>query len=124
MGLMAETLTIKTHTVRTNITKVTGTITLTTRRDLRTMFYKHLKVTKPEEAGDRFRNPDPVMTEAIINIGSQRMLTPTVMEDFAIWQEALDYGQIGQLEGSVVNREEGQRFVDVLRSKMLGVDLQ
>ena len=121
---MAETLTIKTHTVRTNITKVTRMITLTTRRDLRTMFYKHLKVTKPEEAGDRFGNPDPVMTEAIINIGSQRMLTPTVMEDFAIWREVLDYGQIGQLEGSVVNREEGQWFVDVLQSKMLGVDLQ
>ena len=87
---MAETLTIKAHTVRTNITKVTGTITLTTRRDLRTMFYKDLKLTKTEEAGDWFRNPDAVMTETIINIWGQRMLAPTVMKDFAIWREALD----------------------------------
>ena len=89
-GLVAETLTIKAHTVRTNITKVTGTITLTTRRDLRTMFYKDLKLTKTEEAGDWFRNPDAVMTETIINIWGQRMLAPTVMKDFAIWREALD----------------------------------
>ena len=84
-GLVAETLTIKGHVVSTNITKVARTITLTTRRYLRTMFYKDLKFTKPEEAGDPFRNPDPVMMEAIINIESQRMLTPTVMEDLAIW---------------------------------------
>ena len=81
---MAETLTIKTHTVRTSITKVTGTITLTTRRDLATMFYKHLKLTKPEEAGDRFGNPDALMPEAIINIWGQRMLATTIMKDFAI----------------------------------------
>ena len=99
-------------------------ITLTTHRYLTTMFYKDLKFTKPEEAGDRYRNPDPVMTKAIINIGSQQVLTSTVMEDLSIWREALDYGQIGQLEGSVVNCEEGQQFVDVLQSKMLGVDLQ
>ena len=73
MGLVAETLTIETHTVRTNITKVTGTITLTTCRDLTTMFYKHLKLTKPEEAGDRFRNPSAVMPETIINIWAQKM---------------------------------------------------
>ena len=51
---MAETLTIKTYTVRTNITKVTGMITLTTRRDLTVMFYKDLNLPKLEEAGDRF----------------------------------------------------------------------
>ena len=70
---MAETLTIKTHTVRTDITKVTWTITFTTCRDLTTMFYKHLKLTKPEEAGDRFRNPSAVMPETIINIWAQKM---------------------------------------------------
>ena len=74
-----------------------------------------------EEAGDRFRNPDAVMTETIINIWGQRMLAPTVVKNFAIRRKALYYGQIGQLEGSVVNREEGQRFVDVLQSKMLGI---
>ena len=74
-----------------------------------------------EEAGDRFRNPDAVMTETIINIWGQRMLAPMVVKNFAIRRKALYYGQIRQLEGSVVNREEGQRFVDVLQSKMLGI---
>ena len=40
--------------IRTHVTKMTGTITLTTRRDLRIMFNKDLKFTKTEEAGDRF----------------------------------------------------------------------
>ena len=76
---MAETLTIKAHTIRTRVTKMTGTITLTTRRDLRIMFNKDLKFTKTEEAGDRFRDPDPIVTEAVVNIWSQEMFTPTVM---------------------------------------------
>ena len=49
------------------------------------------------------------------------MLAPTVVKNFAIRRKALYYGQIGQLEGSIVNREEGQPFVDVLQSKMLGI---
>ena len=53
-GLVAETLTIKAHTIRTHVTKMIGTITLTTRRDLRIMFNKDLKFIKTEEAGDRF----------------------------------------------------------------------
>ena len=53
-GLVAETLTIKAHRIRTHVTKMTGTITLATRRDLRIMFNKDLKFIKTEEAGDRF----------------------------------------------------------------------
>ena len=83
-GLVAETLTIKTNTVGTDITKVTGTITFTTRRNLTTMLYKHLELTKPEEAGDRFRNPYAVMSETIVDIWGQRMLAPTVVQNFAI----------------------------------------
>ena len=79
MGLMAETLTIKAHTIRTHVTKMTGTITFTTRWDLRIMFNKDLKFTKTEEAGDWFRDPDPIVTKAVVNIWSQGMFTPTVM---------------------------------------------
>ena len=104
---MAETLTIKTCTVRTNITKVTRMITLTTRRDLTTMLYKHLKLTKSEEAGDRFRNPYAVMPETIVDIWGQRMLAPAVVQYFAIRRKALYYCQIGELERSVVDRQEG-----------------
>ena len=78
-GLMAETLTIKAHTIRTHVTKMTGTITFTTCWDLRIMFKKDLKFTKTEEAGDWFRDPDPIVTEAVVNIWSQGMFTPTVM---------------------------------------------
>ena len=78
-GLVAETLTIKTDTVGTNITEVTGTITLTTRRYLTTMLYKHLELTKPEEAGDRFRNAYTIMSKAIVDIWGQRMLAPTIV---------------------------------------------
>ena len=70
-GLVAETLTIKTDTVGTNITEVTRTITFTTCRDLTTMLYKHLELTKPEEAGDRFRNSYTVMSETIIDVRGQ-----------------------------------------------------
>ena len=45
-GLMAETLTIKAHTIRAHVTKMTGTITFTTCWDLRIMFKKDLKFTK------------------------------------------------------------------------------
>ena len=88
------------------------------------MFYKDLKFTKTEEAGDRFRDPDPVVTEAVVNIWSQRMFTPTVMKDFTVWREAFNDGEVRKFEGSVVNCEKGQRFVHVLKSKMLGVYLQ
>ena len=105
-GLVAETLTIKTDTVGTNITEVTRTITFTTCRDLTTMLYKHLELTKPEEAGDRFRNPYAIMPKTIVDIWGQRMLAPTVVQNFAIRCKTFNYGQIGQLERSVVNREE------------------
>ena len=124
MGLVAETLTIKAHTIRTNTTKVTGTITLTTSRDFRTMFYKDLKFTKTEEAGDRFQDPDPVVAEAIINIWSQRMFAVTVMKHFTVRREAFNDGEVRQFKRSVVNCEDGQRFVHILNGEMLGVYLQ
>ena len=43
------------------------------------MFNKDLKFIKTEEAGDRFWDPDPIVTEAVVNIWSQEMFTPTVM---------------------------------------------
>ena len=71
------------HTIRTHVTKMTGTITLTTRRDLRIMFNKDLKFTKTEEAGDRFRDPDPIVTEAVVNIWSQEMFTNVGLHSMA-----------------------------------------
>ena len=78
-GLVAETLTIKTHTIRTRITKMTGTITLTTRGNLSIMFHENLKFPKPEEAGDRLRNPDSIVAEAVVNIRSQGVFSPAIM---------------------------------------------
>ena len=43
------------------------------------MFNKNLKFTKTEEAGDRSRDPDPIVAEAVVNVGSQGMFTPAVM---------------------------------------------
>ena len=76
---MAETLTIKAHTIRTHITKMTRTVTFTTRWDLSIMFNKDLKFPKPEEAGDRLRDPDPIVAEAVVNIRRQGMFTSAVM---------------------------------------------
>ena len=43
------------------------------------MFNKNLKFTKTEEAGDQFRDPDPIVAEAVVNVRSQGMFTPAVM---------------------------------------------
>ena len=78
-GLVAEALTIKAHTIWTHITKMTGTITLTTRGDLSIMFHENLKFPKPEEAGDRLRNPDSIVAETVVNIRRQGVFTPAVV---------------------------------------------
>ena len=76
---MAETLTVKTHTIGTHVTKTTRTITLTTGWNLGIMFDKDLIFPKPEEAGDRLRNPDSIVAEAVVNIRCQGMFTSAVM---------------------------------------------
>ena len=58
---------------------MTETIIFTTSWDLRIMFNKNLKFTKTEEAGDRSRDPDPIVAEAVVNVRSQGMFTPAVM---------------------------------------------
>ena len=52
------------------------------------------------------------------------MFAVTVMKHFTVPREAFNDGEVRQFERSVVNCEEGQRFVHILNGKFLGVYLQ
>ena len=95
-GLVAETLTVKTHTIGTHVTKTTRTITLTTGWNLGIMCDKDLIFPKPEEAGDQFRDSDTIMVEANVDIRCQRMFT------MAVRCETFDDSQVGKFKRSIV----------------------
>ena len=83
MGLVADTLTVKTHTIGTHLTEMTRTITFMTGWYLGIVFDEYLIFAKPEAAGDWLGYSYTIMAEAVVDVWGQRVFTTGVMEDFA-----------------------------------------
>ena len=93
-GLMADTLTVKTHTIGTHLTEMTRTIKFMTGWYLGVVFDEYLIFPKLEEAGDRLEYSYTIMVEAVLDVWGQRVFAIGVMQDFAKGSETFNNGQV------------------------------
>ena len=91
---MADTLTVKTHTIGTHLTEMTRTIKFMTGWYLGVVFDEYLIFPKLEEAGDRLEYSYTIMVEAVLDVWGQRVFAKGVMQDFAKGSETFNNGKV------------------------------
>lgn len=91
---MADTLTVKTHTIGTHLTEMTRTITFMTGWYLGIVFDEYLIFPKPEAVRDWLGYSYTIMAEAVVDVWGQRVFTTGVMQDFAKGSKTFNNGQV------------------------------